>query len=137
MPANIYEQLRRDEDDKATLYWDTTGNPTIGVGHNLHVPLSARARQVILEDDVQVAEEALKTRLPWVYNLSDARRWAFVNLTFNLGIDGLLGFRKMLRAAEAGDWQTVHAELLNSTYAKQVGDRAQRLAAQLLTDQWV
>jgi lysozyme len=134
---NIYDQLTRDEGVCREMYRDDLGNPTIGVGHLLTTPLSDRAIRKILEDDVYVAKETLTTHCPWVTTLSEARQGAFINLTFNLGIDGLLGFSKMLRAAQAGDWQTVHSELLNSRYAKQVGDRAQRLAAQLLTDQWV
>ena len=133
---DIYEQLRRDEGYQSSLYRDQLGNPTIGVGHNLHVPLSGRAIQTILEDDVSVAWETLTTRCPWVTTLSDARKGALTNLTFNMGIDGLLGFQKMLRAAQSGDWETAAAELLNSRYAKQVGDRAQRLATQMKTDVW-
>ena len=136
MPSNIFDQLTRDEGVKRTLYRDELGNPTVGVGHLASTPLSDRAIRTILEDDVAVAYETLTTRLPWVTTLSDARRGAFINLTFNMGIDGLLGFPKMLRAAQAGDWETAAAELLNSRYAKQVGDRAQRLATQLKTDTW-
>jgi lysozyme len=137
MPANIYEQLTRDEGVQRVLYRDQLGNPTVGVGHLLTTPLSDRAIQAILEDDVHTAYETLTTRLPWVTTLSDARKGAFINLTFNLGIDGLLGFSRMLRAAQAGSWDVAAAELLHSTYAKQVGDRAQRLATQLREDRWV
>lgn len=136
MPANIFEQLERDEGVKRTMYRDELGNPTVGVGHLLTTPLSYRAIRQILEDDVAVAYETLTTRLPWVTTLSDARRGALINLTFNMGIDGLLGFAKMLRAIQAGDCDTAATELLNSRYAKQVGDRAQRLATQLKTDVW-
>lgn len=137
MPSNIYEQLRRDEGVRRELYRDALGNPTVGVGHNLAVPLSDRAIQTILEDDVHTAYETLNTRLPWVTTLSDARRGAIINLTFNMGIDGLLGFQKMLRAIQAGDFETAATELLNSRYAKQVGDRASRLATQLREDRWI
>ena len=137
MVSNIYEQLKRDEGVERAMYRDSLGNPTIGVGHLLTNPLSDRAIQVLLEDDVRVASETLTTRCPWVTTLSDARRGVFLNLTFNMGIDGLLGFQKMLRAAQAGSWDVAAAELLHSVYAKQVGDRAVRLATQLREDRWV
>ena len=133
----IYEQLRRDEGVKAVLYRDELGNPTIGVGHNLAVPLSDGAIQKILEDDVHMARETLTTRLPWVTTMSDARQGAFVNLTFNLGIDGLLGFSRLLRAAQSGAWEAAAQELLASRYAKQVGARAERLATQIREDRWI
>ena len=138
MPVStIYEQLTRDEGVQRVLYRDSLGNPTVGVGHLLTTPLSDLAIQTILKDDVNTAYQTLTTRLPWVYNLSDARKGAFINLTFNMGIDGLLGFQKMLRAAQADSWDVAAAELLHSTYAKQVGDRAQRLATQLREDRWI
>lgn len=132
----IYEQLERDEGVKRTLYRDELGNPTFGVGHLATTPLSDRAIRTILEDDVAVAYETLTTRCPWVTTLSDARKGAFINLTFNMGIDGLIGFSRMLRMAQENNWDGAAAELLHSNYAKQVGDRAQRLATQLKTDVW-
>jgi lysozyme len=51
-------------------------------------------------------------------------------MCFNLGIARLRGFKKMLAAMQAGDVETAAKEMLDSTWAKQVGARAHRLAAQ-------
>ena len=136
MIDNIYDQLRRDEGVRSTLYRDELGHATVGVGHNLSTPLSAHAIQVILEDDVAAAQSALDAAVPWAQGLDAVRYGALLNLTFNVGSIGVLGFQRMLRALEAGDWTTAASELLNSRYARQVGDRAQRLATQLQTGVW-
>ena len=137
MIANIYDQLRRDEGVRSTMYRDELGNATVGVGHNLSTPMSDRAIQALPEDDVAAADKALAAALPWTTSSLDAVRYgALLNLTFNVGSVGVLGFQRMLRALEAGDWTTAAAELLNSRYARQVGDRAQRLATQLQTGVW-
>ena len=132
----IYDQLRRDEDVRDTMYRDELGNATVGVGHNLSTPLSARAIQMILEDDVSAKKIEMDASLPWAASLDDARYGALLNLSFNMGVGGLLGFPRMLRAIQAQDWDVAARELLDSRYARQVGDRATRLAAQLQTGVW-
>jgi lysozyme len=137
----IYDQLRRDEGVRATMYRDELGNATVGVGHNLSSPLSARAIQVMLEDDVDAIDQELQAALLWAKSaLDDARYGALLNLAFNMGVGGvhagLLGFPRMLRAIQAQDWDAAARELLDSRYARQVGDRATRLAEQLRSGSW-
>ena len=43
--------LRRNEGFRDTLYDDTKGVPTVGYGHNLRVPISNDAAELILSDD--------------------------------------------------------------------------------------
>lgn len=134
----LERQLTRDEGVRRVLYADSRGVPTIGIGHNLRDrPLSDRAIRTILEDDVAETEAELVARLPWVAALSEPRRGAFLNLAFNLGVGGLLGFVRMLGAAQAGRWDDASRELLTSAYADQVGPRASRLAQQLAENRWV
>jgi len=55
-----------------------------------------------------------------------------MNMCF-MGIQKLLKFKKMLAAAEAGDYDKAADEILDSKYAKQVGARATRLAQMMRT----
>ena len=132
----LREQIERDEGRRHTAYTDTAGHLTIGVGHNLSTPLSDAAIDQILDDDIRVAmaECAL---IPFWMNLSEVRQAVLVNLAFNMGFQGLMTFRRMLAAMDAENWNQAAQELLDSRYAKQVGARADRLALQLSTDQWV
>ena len=72
----------------------------------------------------------------WFLNLDTVRQGAIINAGF-MGVATLLGFRRMIDALDRGDWQAASVELLDSDYARQVGQRAQRLAAQLATGEWV
>jgi lysozyme len=136
-PTNILDQLKRDEGLRLYPYADTTGNLTVGYGHNLTANgISQDAADLLLEDDLAIADKALKTALPWTANLDLARYGALLNMTFNMGIRGLLGFHNALRAMQSGDWKTAGAELLSSEWAAQVGDRAKRLALQLESGEW-
>src|SRR6185312_8317915 len=57
-PPELAALLRRHEGVRASPYRDVEGNLTIGVGHNLDcVPLSARAIDLILDDDIQAVAQ--------------------------------------------------------------------------------
>ena len=49
-------------------------------------------------------------------------------MAFNLGIYGLLNFKKMLKALKNKNYKQAAKECLNSQYAKEVGKRAERIA---------
>lgn len=133
-----YETLRamllRDEDLRLSPYTDTEGNLTIGVGHNLTAkPISMRAALFILDDDIEDAQADVDLQLQWVrHHLSDARQDVVDAMCFNLGISRLLTFKKALAALKAGAWETAAEEMLDSKWARQVGDRAKRLAATIV-----
>lgn len=90
----------------------------------------------LLANDVHETWELVLEKLPWAQSLSEARQGVLLNMAFNLGIDGLLGFKQMLLHMRYGRWTDAARELVDSTYAKQVGKRAERLAQQLIVDEW-
>jgi lysozyme len=51
-------------------------------------------------------------------------------MAYNLGVSGLLQFRKMLEAAKRGNVESVCDEMKNSKWFNQVGDRAEELIEQ-------
>lgn len=133
---DIFDQLRRDEGVRSVAYQDSRHIWTVGVGHNLSVPLSATAITQILSDDILAAETACLT-LPFWFDLSEARRAALINLTFNQGIGWVGKNPEMYAALLAGEYATAAAELLDGPYKDQVGNRAYRVAQQLRDDVWV
>ena len=56
-----------------------------------------------------------------------------VNMAFNVGVAGLLKFRKTLEAICNDDYDTAAGEMLNSKWASQVKSRAVYLARQMRT----
>ena len=134
----LREQLIRDEGVRRFVYKDSHGILTIGCGRNLeHNGLSADEIDYLLDNDIAHVGTQLSIALPWTDALDETRRGVLLNLAFNMGLRGLLTFRKMLAAFEVGDWEGAAEELLDSKYAGQVGDRATRLAQQMRTGVWV
>ena len=110
---------------------------TIGVGHtDSHIDANTQWTQQQAMDqlnvDIRRAHFLLDAKLPWWNTQTPARQDALTELTFNMGINGLLQFKKMLAALQAKDWEAAAEELLASAWDKQVGpDRAGYIAGLL------
>lgn len=130
----LMNQLVVDEGVKLKPYKDTVGKTTIGVGRNLDdVGLSYQEVMGLLSNDIARVCKELDTRFPWWAQLSDKRQQVLANMAFNLGTDKLAAFRNMMAAVQMGHYDEAAAEMMNSKWASQVGDRAKRLANMMRT----
>lgn len=136
VPAQMMSQVIRHEGSRNTLYYDTVGNPSIGVGHNLRTPISTLAVNQILQDDLELAMRELEARFSWVRGLDDVRYFLLVEMAFNLGIGGLAGFEGMLGAIQLREFDIAATHMLQSEWARQVGPRAKEMAGQMSTGAW-
>jgi lysozyme len=147
----IREQLARDEGSSLKAYRDSEGLLTIGIGHCLDADVALRdalaakfggdpdAIEIteeeclrLFENDLAVAEDAVRAAFPWSWALSACRRAVLIGTATS----GLRSVKRFLAAAEAGDYTTAAKEMRASTWAAQVKDRAKRLARQMETDDW-
>jgi lysozyme len=136
--TNILEQLKRDEGLRLKPYKDSVGKTTIGIGRNLDdVGISEDEALILLHNDLGKVAGELRAALPWAENLGPVRGSVLGNMAFNMGIGGLLQFHKFLTALRLGNYEQAATEMLDSKWAKQVGPRAERLAQQLRTGEWV
>lgn len=123
-------QLKVDEGFRRFMYLCPAGYPTIGFGTRIDqggegVSESA-AGQMLQEAVISRAIELL--RFEWFRNLDDARKAILINMTYQLGLHGVLQFKKMIAALEQGDFQRASEEMLGSQWAKQTPTRAKRLS---------
>lgn len=127
--------LYRDEGIRRRPYEDTEGILTIGVGHNLTHGLDDDVIDHQLSNDIARAIRGLDRNIPWWRELPDEpRRRAICNMSFQLGINGLLLFRKMIAALKKGDYELAKIEALDSRWArKQSSTRAERVARAIET----
>ena len=126
----LREQIKRHEGLRLHPYQDSRGVWTIGYGHT--GPITLEAAEVLLNQDIARAVSDFYRMPDWIDKLDITRKRVLVNMIFNLGLQGLKTFKKMLSALERKDYQTAAIELLDSKYARQVGSRAEELAKQLL-----
>ena len=119
------------------VYECSSGKLTVGVGRNLEdLGLSDGEIDFLLRNDLMRVQSELAVNVPCFLNLSDVRQDVLMDMCFNLGISRFLQFKNMLTALEIGDYIEAAAEMLDSRWAKQVGERANRLAKMMATDEW-
>ena len=126
--------LREEEGYRRFPYLDTEGILTIGYGRNLKdVGISPVEAEFLLRNDMQSALIAAAS-FPWFIDLSDLRKAVIVDMVFNMGLPRFKTFKKMLLAVTNKDYPGAAIEMLDSKWAKQVGDRANKLAYIMLND---
>lgn len=138
----LIEELRRDEGVKYSPYDDTLGIQTVGVGHNMKArpidpewtfPLTDEQIDSLLAADLIGVFHDLDGHLGWWRNLSYTRMRVLANMTFNMGINGLLGFHNTLEFIKDGNYLDAAKGMTSSKWAHQVGQRAVRLADMMVT----
>ena len=124
----IKNLLIRDEGLKLTAYKCTAGKVTIGVGRNLDdVGISAEEADMLLQNDLQHIEAQALT-FPWYVTLDAVRQAVILSLIFNLGLRGWQQFVNTIKLIESGQYAKAADALMESKWAKQVGQRANRLS---------
>lgn len=110
-------------------YRDTTGNLTIGVGHNLDSDgITQEEADYIFEDDMEKVLHELD-KFPQYQNMrDDVRSMVIDEMAFNMGVNKVMKFKAMWEAIGNKDWEGAADAMLDSRWARQVGTRAIRLA---------
>lgn len=147
-PEALMERLRKHEGVRFEPYKCSAKKWTIGIGRNLDdvgfsnqeliwlflhdgfegakgviaSSLSLSGATYLLINDINRTITELKKRVPSFAGLNDARKQALVDMCFNLGLSRFLRFKNMLAALDRRDWDLAAEEMLDSKWARQVGD---------------
>lgn len=112
-----------------SIYTDKTEHPTIGYGYNLSV-YSYEGKRItkaygLLTDILKENYKALLS-YGWYKNLDAMRRMVILDLSYNLGLNGLLKFKQSIKAIEDKNYALAVERLQKSPYFNQVKKRASR-----------
>lgn len=122
------EMIQRHEGLRLKPYRCSQGKLTIGYGRNLEDRgISLDEAELLFERDLSRVERELIQHLDFYEGLSPKGQAILLDIAFNLGIRGLLGFRKMLVALNEKNYEVVVSEIESSNWAKQVPRRAEEL----------
>jgi len=132
--AKLRDQLVRHEGLRLTVYEDSLGIPTIGVGRNLRDRgITEGEAYTLLEHDIEICLAECAKSFPWFGVLDPMRQRVWVDLCFNLGITRLLKFTSTIAAMARNDCQSAAAHLEDSKWFTQVGRRGPWLCQALRT----
>ncbi|KKM68064.1 hypothetical protein LCGC14_1464610 [marine sediment metagenome] len=136
----LKKMLVLDEGKRNTVYPDSQGIMTIGIGRNLEDPgLSDQECYYLLDNDIQ--RRLVDSRIQSIIkDLDPVRACVIIDMSF-MGISKLMGFVHMRGALSIKDFDEAEWQMLNSSknkgepslWARQVGPRATRLAYMMKT----
>ncbi len=138
---SIARQLRGDEGERPCAYQDHLGFWTIGIGRLIDdrkpgSGLRPDEIEYLFANDVRERVKALAERIAWFSRLDEARQGVLLNMSFQMGVDGLLKFTNTLALVERGEYAQAASNMLKSLWAQQTPARATRLAKQMNTGVW-
>lgn len=129
--------LFRDEGFKPSVYVDSEGYFTIGIGTLVDARkgggITFEEALYLLENRIQKAEKALSAQFSWFSGLDEVRKAVLVSMAFQLGTSGLFSFRKTLQAVAESRYSDAADAMLASKWASQAPLRAGRLAEAMKT----
>lgn len=132
---SLRDDLIRDEGLRLKPYRCTAGKLTIGVGRNLDdVGITRDEALYLLDGDIARVKAEVRKAFPWFDGLDDDRQDVVLNMVFNLGLYRFSQFHQTIKAIESGDYKKAAEQMRKSLWARQVGARAERLAARMERD---
>ena len=126
----LIEDIKGDEGTVLHCYKDSLGFDTIGTGILIDARgggITMAENEMLLENRLHITITGLDDKIPWLMTKSDNIQRQLVNMAYELGVDGLLKFPKMLELIRVGNYNAAADEGLNSDWAKEVPNRSKRV----------
>jgi len=132
----LRQQLTRHEARKNRPYRCSRGYLTIGVGWNIdswklppiiasflhiHGYITEEMIDQLLDIQIEAAIADTKEIFPNFSTFTERRQNALMDMVFNMGATGVLGFKKMRKAIARGDWNEAAEQVRDSVYWRQLG----------------
>jgi len=144
----LYEQIALHEGVEPSVYKDTKGKRTIGIGFNLDEPsnrkkaeaiglnvqdmlsgrtLSDKEIKMLYNESIKQAANDANAFLPRAGKQPPVVQKVLIDMAFNLGLTKLNKFKNMRAALLEGDYNKAADEMVDSEWYGQVGNRSKRL----------
>jgi lysozyme len=130
-PARELLNLISDMDESDGAPW------TVGFGFTQGTTPDSKIERIPaerkLEAKIMEMDATLKHKLPWYAGASLVTKTVLINMAFNMGVQGLLGFKNTLRFIAERNYPKAASNMKLSLWYRQVGDRAKELVARMAT----
>lgn len=138
---NLIKILAFEEGFRTDPYLCSEGFVTIGLGTKLHkskgmnpddfpIKVTRKIAEEWLHTEVAIKDSKLKANnVSYIYTaLSHDQRAIILSMAYQMGVRGVLNFRRMWHALAEGDHNQAALEALDSRWAQQTPERAERHA---------
>ncbi len=125
---SLIDNLKQSEGYKSTVYKCTQGFDTIGYGFAIKdLILSEEISTMILIERLEYFIERLSGHDFYISSPDDVRD-VLVEMAYQMGISGLLKFKRTLQYISEKNYEMASVEMLDSLWAKQTPNRAKHLS---------
>ena len=142
MIEQLREELEEDEGCMRKTYLDHLGYKTVGIGHlckegepefdmEVGTPVSEERVAELFEKDIGWTISDCQKLVPDFDMLPEEARLILSNMMFNMGVNRMSRFLRLLAAVEERRWGKAADEMLDSKWATQVPARSGRLIARM------
>ena len=126
--SSLVAILKHEEGFRSKPYLDSRGVLTIGYGTNIHNGISEIEADYLLKGRLRRAEVKLKDLWPSYEDQPRSVQIALLDMSYQLGVYGLLKFHQTLARLESKDYSGAADSALDSLWARQTPRRAKRVA---------
>lgn len=127
----VIDDLKADEGLVLHEYKDHLGYSTIGYGRLIDERrgggISEDEAEYLLSNDVNRVYQELSSKIAWFDRAPGDVKRALINMAFQMGVSGLLGFKNTLRLIEQQRYNEAADNALISRWAKQTPKRAKQV----------
>jgi len=144
----LQEQLAEDEGCKYEIYLDHLGYKTFGVGHlvratdpendmDIDTEVSKERVDECFKADIAITIEDCNVLYTNFNDIPEEAQLILANMMFNLGRPRLSKFLNLKVAVDDEDWMEASIEMMDSKWARQVPNRAERLCKRMEKLSWL
>ena len=129
---SLVDSIKQGEGYRAKVYKCTEGYDTIGYGFAIKdLELDEEVCDMILDKKLDKLIDATNNKFPFLRELPQDKCEVVFEMVYQLGLNGVSKFKKMLKALEDKDYDKASVEMLDSLWAKQTPNRAKKLSNQM------
>jgi lysozyme len=140
MMSKLTNMIEEQEGRSKTVYFDSLGYATIAVGCLVDARKGGGLRDeeidFIRDNRIALVTNDVKQQFPWFVGLNEPRQAVLISMCYQMGLGGLLGFKKALAAMQDERWAEAEREMRDSQWFKQTPARAGRMGRQVFTGEW-
>lgn len=128
---NLLKSIVEHEGFSSKAYPDplSKGEP-FTFGHGLTTITESESLEIV-KNRVTSIISALSIKLPYFSNLPEDAKEVLVEMAYQMGVSGLLAFKKTLSLVKVGDYVGASKEMHNSKWAYQTPKRAATLSKKM------
>ena len=134
MKEKLIQSIKENEGLRLKPYRDSLGFWTIGYGRNLSQSgISQEEAELMLQCDLDRAVESFCLLPRGIkINCNEVRRDVLIEMIFQLGYNGVLKFKCMMKAICNWDFSLAASEMKDSLWMNQTPVRCEKLAEKML-----